>query len=329
MEYYNSLNSKLGTNFIEGIVVRDGKVYVHGPGGLFIYADGDFEEIDLGSEGARKLHFVGDVIWTFDSRSIYEYDGVRTKKYDIGQFLNFNHEIARIDVHNDYVWISMYAPTGTTNDYYSRGQYRDWKFAVLDFENNKFRTFTEQDRGFSYENTINFQTVSNNEVWVALSSGKCFIYDLEKDYWRRNEHLDLIPNGYELKDWQAMTDKNGDVWFSIKPKGTDWVKSMPAIYNYETNTVTMKFKDKELDTNFAPYYLSLLDDGILMSGHKEIYIVKGDEIETIKKTDIAEEFFYTSPLGKVKDDYYMMVTPSEKYSFKCGWFTILKTLFVI
>ena len=139
VEYYNSLNSKLGTNFIEGIVVRDGKVYVHGPGGLFIYADGDFEEIDLGSEGARKLHFVGDVIWTFDSRSIYEYDGVRTKKYDIGQFLNFNHEIARIDVHNDYVWISMYAPTGTTNDYYSRGQYRDWKFAVLDFENNKFR----------------------------------------------------------------------------------------------------------------------------------------------------------------------------------------------
>jgi|GEM_PF-1612374 len=310
--YYNSINSNLGTNYIGEIVIHEGTVYITGPGGMFTYSDGNFTKIDLGSNGARKLHFIEDDIWTFDARAIYKYDGTNTQKYDITHNINNSYEITRIDVHNNYVWISMYSSTSRWENYYSRLQYRTLRFAVLNLETNELKTFTEQERGFDAQNTISFQAVSNNEVWIATGRSVCFIYDLESGKWRRNEHLDLIPAGYELKYWEAITDKEGDIWFSIQPRGTDWGKSMPAVYSYKTNTVTMKFKEKESNPDFAPYNLDIIEDGIYMSGHKEIYLIFGDRIEIIKKTEISEQHFYISPVAKAKEDYYMMITHSEE-----------------
>jgi hypothetical protein len=310
--YYNSTNSNLETNYIGEIIINKGTVYITGPGGLFTYADGNFTKIELGSNGARKLHFIDDAIWTFDARSIYRYDGVKTQKYNITKYINSSYEIARIDVHNNYIWISMYSSTGRWENYYSNVQYKTFRFASYNLETNDLITFTEQERGFDRLNTISFQAVSNNEVWVATGRSVCFIYDLESGKWRRNEHLDLIPAGYELKYWEAITDKEGDIWFSIQPRGTNWGKSMPAVYSYKTNTITMKFKDKEFDPNFIVYNFKLLDDYLYMYGSDEYYFVRGDSIITFKDSDYPDETLRYWLANNVKDSFYSLSYSDEE-----------------
>ncbi len=304
--YYNSTNSNLGTNYIGEIVINKGTVYITGPGGMFTYSDGNFIKIELGSNGARKLHFIEDDIWTFDARSIYRYDGVYTQKYDITKYINSSYEIARIDVHNNHIWISMYSITGRWEDYYSNLQYKTFRFASYNLETNDLITFTEQERGFDDMNTISFQAVSNNEVWVAIGASKCYIYDLESAKWRRNEHLDLIPAGYELKYWDGIVDLNGDVWVSLKNKYSDGIVGLMAVYSYKTNTFTIKFEDeiKERFNEIYNYYL--LGDNILVTGSKEHYVINGDSLYTIKKTDFPEDILSSRTIVKVKDDFYSL-----------------------
>ncbi|PKL78626.1 MAG: hypothetical protein CVV25_10980 [Ignavibacteriae bacterium HGW-Ignavibacteriae-4] len=312
--YYNSINSNLGTNYIDDIAVHNGTVYITGPGGLYTYADGTFKEILLGSNGARKLHFVDDILWTFDGSSIYKYDGVNTQKYDIGKDISYRYEIARIDIHNKHIWISMFSNSNSKDYYYSQFKYINYRFAALNLENNELNTFTPFERGFESESSIPFQTISNNEVWVGISDKRCFIYNLELGYWRQNGILKLIPEGYEFEYRDALTDNNGDIWFSIIPIGSEYGENKPAVYSYKTNTITMKFKDKIADTNFTSLFFKQMGDDIFIYGHKNYYIVNGDSIVTINRNEISEKPYSIGQISKFNNNYYGMISKTDVFN---------------
>ncbi len=312
-KYYNSINSSLGTNYIDDIAVHKGTVYISGPGGLFTYADGTFKEIELGGEGARKIQLVDDILWTYDGSSIYKYDGIETKVYDIGQSINFKYEIAQIDIYNNYIWISMYRNVliGKTN-YYSTSQTYDFRYALLNTNDNSVKTFTDVERGYPFGTTTWDQTISNDEVWISVAGEKSFIYDIAENKWRVNEYVDLVPKGYVFSHRYLHTDEKGDVWFSIIHDSSEVYKSMPAVYNYNTHTITMKFQELEGDSSFLPAYYSSFNEGVFMSGGDAFYFARGDSLEIINKTEISNGIFYQSELAASKGDYYMMITDAEK-----------------
>jgi hypothetical protein len=312
--YYNTINSDLENNFIDEIVVYRGIVYITSPGGLFTYSNGKFIKIELGSDGARKLYFVDDTLWTFDGSSIYKYDGNNTEKYEIVQKLDTKYEIEQIDIHNNYIWITMHASSNVKVKYYSKFKYINYRFAALNIENNELNSFTTEERGFNSESSIPFQTISNNEVWVGISDKRCYIYNLELGYWRRNSFLGLIPDGYELEYRDALADKNGDIWFSVIPIGSEFGENKPAVYSYKTNTITMKFEDRINDTNFTTLFFQLMGDDIFIYGHKNYYIVKGDSIVTIKNEEIAEKPYYRGLISKFHNSYYGLIYNNDEYN---------------
>lgn len=304
--YHNSINSKLGTNYIDDIAVHNGTVYITGPGGLFTYADGIIEEIVLGGGGARKIHFSNDTLWVYDNKSIYSHVGKSTKKYELVSQLGANYEIAEISLHENNIWISFYMESATNEIYYYRFRNKAYSFAVLNIKNNEIKVISEQERGFDRYNGISFQVVSNNEVWVATNEGNYYLYDLKNDKWRRNVYLDLIPSGFEFKHEDAVVDENGDVWFSVNQLNE--YRGQPAKYNYESNTVKLMFEDRVSSGKFYPTDYRVIEDGIFMSDAYAFYIIKNNEIQVISSTQLVTEYILEGEVGYSKGVYYMIFT---------------------
>lgn len=307
-EFYNALNSNLMSSSIEEIEIYKGNVYLSSLSGLYKYADKSLNRIEMGKEDIRKLQVIDDNIWTFDATSIYKYDGVEVKEWKIDELVEFGFELYDLVVYKNYAWISYKAASYNNKYYYSGGRTtRDYRFILLNLDDSSVLTFTDEERIYESWNAVSFQVITNDEIWVSVSSKKSYIYSIKDNTWRENEHISLIPDGYELLYGNAITDNNGDVWFTIQSTEppNNW---MIAVYNYESNTVEMKFPEKESDATFKPYSYDLFDDKIVAEGTNGFYFIDGDNLETIAASNFSDEYLNKSKLYKNGENFYMMLT---------------------
>lgn len=308
-EYYNALNSSLMTSSIEEIEIYKGGVYLSGLSGLYKYADKSLNRVEMGKEDIRKLQIIDDNIWTFDAKSIYKYDGAEVKEWKIDELVEFDFELYDLVVYKNYAWISYKAASYNNKYYYSGGKTtKDYRFILLNLDDSSVLTFTDEERPYEEWNAVSFQIITNDEIWVSVSSKKSYIYSLKDNTWRENEHISLIPVGYELLYGNAITDNNGDVWFTIQNIDASKSSRLIAVYSYESNSVEIKFPEMENDPDFNPYYYYMFDGNIVSVGTNGFYFIDVDSINTIKASNFSDEYLNRSKIYKNGENYFMMLT---------------------
>ncbi len=309
-EFYNALNSNLLSSSIEEIEIYKGDVYLSSLSGLYKFADKSLNRVEMGKEDIRKLQVIDDNIWTFDAKSIYKYDGVEVKEWKIDELVEFGFELYDLILYKNYAWISYKGASYDNKYYYSGGKTtKDYRFILLNLDDSSVLTFTDEERGYEEWNAVSFQIITNDEVWVSLGSSISYIYSIKDNNWRENEHINLIPDGYQLLYGHAVNDNNGDVWFTVVNQNQNW---MIAVYNYESNTVEMKFPEKAKDSTFKPYSYRLFNGKVVAEGVNGFYFIDGDKIETIAASNFSDEYLNKSKIFKNGENFYMMLT--EWYS---------------
>ncbi len=308
--YLNSLNSNLKSNFIKTMVSRDGVLYIPTPVGLNILKDGKLENIKIGDNDVRDLSFDDEGnIWTFNSKSLLKYDGKTTKEWKIEEYVDFDFEIARINLYKNYVWFSFFKPTYGYKTYYSNRQDNVLRFGLFNLETNEMTTFTDEERGFNFDQSVPSQAISNNEVWLFVGVDSSYIYNIDENKWRANNYRDLLPKKYSLKYSKFMTDKEENVWFTARYNGPDnKLIQIPAVYDYKTKSIKLMYEDIAEEKNLYIYDLDKNDDEIIMSGDGRFYFQEGDSLNIVKFTDFTDYYLFYPGITKYGDEYYTICT---------------------
>lgn len=308
-KYYNSINSNLKGNFIKTIVEKDGAVYIPTNICLNKIKDGKIENIKIGDNDVRDLHFDNDGnIWTFNSKSLLKYDGKNTKEWKISDYVNFDFEIANITLYKHYVWFSFYKPSYGYKTYYSNQQDYVFRFGLLDLNTNEMTTFTPEERGFP-EVSIRSQTISNDEVWIFTAADSLYTYDIDEKKWEKNKYNHLLEGKYFIKDTKCLTDKDQNVWFTVsKYKDDGKMIRIPAVYDYKTNKIKFMYEDIAEDKNLYIYNLADYGDEIIMSGDARFYFQEGDSLNIINFTEFTDYYLFYSGIKIFDGEYFTFCT---------------------
>lgn len=201
----------------------------------------------------------------------------------------------------------MYQSPPFLNNYHSIMQKRDYRFGLLNTKTNEITIFNEETRGFHLANTISYQTIINNEIWVGIGSKQSFIFDLENTEWRANEKLAKLPDGFEMVYSDAVA-KDSKVWFPIYNPSDSVFRRYIANYDYNTDTIELKFSELDSIKGFAPYNFKVIGDKLISSDSYAEYIIENDKIEIIEKSLLADDYIIRSNYCGYEDEIYFLWT---------------------
>ncbi len=303
--YYTTLNSELESNFITDIKIRDSKVYIATNNGLYQFKNDSLKNLNVGKDDIRSIEFdsTGN-IWTYDASNIYKYEGVNTEQWDVSSFINFKMEISKIDIVGDFIWVAMYQGYPGSN-YYSNSQWRDYRFALFDIKKNSFKFFSEYERGFDFQNTISYQVVVGDEIWIGTGQEKNFVFDLKTKRWRTNQRLKITGANYKIANNYVVTDNRGDVWFSVYVFNK-YKPSMFAFYSFKNDTIETRFLHLSYEYNATPYKYFKLGEYILATDNNAFYLIKDERVEIFEKSLYSDSSFYSGHFYYFDDDIYFL-----------------------
>lgn len=303
--YYTTINSELESNFISDIKIRDSKVYISTNDGLYLFKNDKLENLNVGRDDIREINFDSNGnLWTYDASYIFKYDGVDTEHWDVSSLINFQMEISKIDIVGDYIWVTMYQGYPGSN-YYSNFQWKDYRFALFDIKKNSFKFFTQYERGFDFQNTISYQLVVKDEIWIGTGQEKNFIFDLKTKRWRTNQRLKITGANYKIANNYVVTDNRGDVWFSVyfnNIRNPD----MFAFYSFKNDTIETRFNHLVYNYNASPYKYFSLGEYVLATDNKAFYLIKDERVEMFEKSLYSDSSFYSSHFYYFDDDIYFL-----------------------
>lgn len=275
-EYYSTLNSDMKGNNVSDIEVYKGKVYLLTEGKVYAYKNSlvkKFEMQDLYITGMFKDK--NNNLWFNGSEVLLKYNGNNIFNIDISYPISLAGKIAKIDVIEDYLWLTF--GKGTIN-------HRESIYYILQ---DSLKTFSIEDRGFDREYR-NFQTVSNKKIWIKTQPGRIYKYDILTDQWDKVDKF-KFPINTRISS-NIVQDDLGKLWFAITETERDY-KVYLASYDGFSDDIEVHY-DYEFNRDLEPLIFYSFKDRILFTNENSYFLIENNNINRI--TEFDENYRYSN-----------------------------------